>query len=183
MFLFRSKKNNTEQPGSTTSAGVAVLLVDDDPEQLEMLGLLTLNEIQVLLNDVSVNERRKRELAAIKVIKVGDQRSLRRVVEGDTEIVLTVLDCNLPEKKGESPIDQFEKKNHVITGQHRSVDIILANQPAMPILLVSTFDRFRNLVINYYKGSKGINLGFVKKNDPERVASRIRSNLEQWARR
>ena len=180
-MLFSSliRSSRPKQP-PRFSGDHAILIVEDDENQMELLSANVVNELHHLLRDSSLSETQRDKLTGAKIVKIGDLRSLKEVAESDLEIILTVLDCQIPSRKGATPTDQFEKQEHLITGQYRSVDLLVDNHPKSPVLLISALDRFRNPVIQFYKSVHRANLGFVHKRNPEKISSRVREHLQAW---
>ena len=156
-----------------------VLIVEDDEEQLVLFADFVLQEIEKLLDDENISDDQKQNLRDTRVIKVGDVDSLQKAVVKFKDVILVILDCNLPDEKGGIANDQFVKENHKITGQHKPVDIIIQNLPDIPITLISSLNRFRTMVGQYYASKYGLNLKFIKKSDVTEIKKNIASHLLQ----
>jgi len=154
-----------------------VLLVEDDPEQMAYLAQLCLGEIQQLIDDVNLSETQKSKLRSIKILKVSNIDSLEKTVSLYKEVLMTIMDCNIPDKKGGNANDQFVKSNYRITGQHRAVDIVKEALPSAPITLISSMNRFRTMVNQFYKDKHDLQLKFISKNNSEKIQNNISRNL------
>lgn len=94
-------------------------------------------------------------------------------------VFLAILDCNVPDKKGANAHDQLIKTNHIITGQHTSVDIVTEHLPGTPITLTSSLNRFQRTVNRYYESKFNLSIDFIKKNDPTRIRKNIEHSLNR----
>ncbi len=151
----------------------AILIVEDDREQMDLLVNFVLNETRKIIDKEDTTPWQRDKLKSIKVLKIGDLSSLKKVASLQVDIVLALMDCNIPDEKGGKSHDQFVKTNHRITGQHASVDLIIDRFPSAPIVMTSSMNRFQKLVTQYYKSKHDLNLKFVKKSEVEGIQDTI----------
>ncbi len=156
-----------------------LLLVEDDPDQMDLLLQFVLDEIRALSKNPNISDEKKEMLSAIKILKANNIESLRIAVSRYKDIFLAVLDCNLPDNKTSSPNDQLVKTSHRITGQHYGVDILNDNLPSVPITLISSKYRFKKIVYEYYESQYGLNITFIKKSDQDTIQRNIGYHLRR----
>ena len=142
-----------------------ILILEDDQDQMDLLTALTLGEAQKLLNDTSIDDSRKQNIKNVNIISVGDINSLHKAVLVYKNVLLAILDCNVPDTKHTPAHDQLIKTNHRITGQHKAVDLVVKNLPETPIAITSSWDRFRIIVGRYYQSKYNLTINFVRKSD------------------
>jgi hypothetical protein len=111
---------------------------------------LARSEITKIMQDENTSERQKLKIKGIQIIKVSNISSLQRAVSTHKDVLLTILDCNAPDAKGGAPHDQLIK-NHIVTGQHKAVDIVTKYIQNTPITLISSLHRFHRTVNRYYE--------------------------------
>ena len=81
----------------------SILIVEDDPDQLEMLVRLAILEIKSLLADDTLPSRAREKILSFNIIKVPEMKSLKRAVSFNKNVVLAIVDCNLPDEKWPGP--------------------------------------------------------------------------------
>ncbi|MFT6045648.1 MAG: hypothetical protein ACI9WC_001349 [Arenicella sp.] len=96
---------------------------------------MALAEIKKLIENETIGGAERQKLKSVKVLKARNISSLERAVSIHRNIILAVLDCNMPDTKGSISHDQLVKTKHLITGQHRSVDIVSEHLPETPITM------------------------------------------------
>jgi len=147
----------------------AILIVEDDIDQMNLLVDYALNEIQKLIDDENTKDEQKQALRGIKILKITNIDTLEKAVTIHKNVLLAVLDCNIPDTKSGIPHDQLIKTNYRITGQHKSVDIITKYLPSTPITMISSLNRFRKLVVQHYSVTHSLNINFISKNDQSMI--------------
>lgn len=158
----------------------AILIVEDDNEQMDLLVGYALNEIKSLIDDQASDELEIQKLKDIRILKVSNISTLEKAVIRHKNIILTVLDCNIPDIKGGVPHDQLIKTNYKITGQHKSVDILSGNIPDTPITMISSLNRFRKIVTQHYFKTHGLNINFIAKSDQAMINRNIGYYIRQY---
>ena len=158
----------------------AILIVEDDPDQMELLVSFALSEIQSLIEDGSTTDQQSQKLKDIKILKVSNISTLEKAVSVYKGILLAVLDCNIPDTKDGTSHDQLVKTNYRITGQHKSVDIVTEHLPSTPITMISSLNRFQKIVSRYYKSEHDLNINFISKNDQLMISRNIGYYLRQY---
>lgn len=181
MLLSRLKSKTGSAANKSERDGPAILIVEDDKDQMEMLASMVLEELgRGLLNEengLSVNK-----LQSVNVIKVGNRESLEKAAKRHKGIFLVILDCNIPDAKGGKANDQFVAKNHVFTGQHKSVDVLHEYLSDIPIALISTQRRFGSTVIRFYGRSAHIRLKFVPKENIDQLRQYVGQTILEWVK-
>ncbi len=179
--MFSKFKKASREPESKVSnvSLPIIVIVEDDPDQMLLLADFVLSEIRHLKDKASTNLAQQDWLKSVRVVKVSNARALKQVAMAHDTAVLVILDCNIPDKQGGKANDQFVADNHVITGQHKSVDLLVNHLPDAPLTLISSMNRFRSTVTNYYREKHGIDLAFLSKND----AMKIKKNIGYYLRR
>jgi len=167
---------NTDSVNNTPS----ILILEDDVDQMDLLVNFTLSEIKKLTDDESTDSQRRKKIKNIRIIKVTNIKSLHKAVTLHKGILLAVLDCNAPDTRGSKAHDQLVKTNHVITGQHRSVDIVTEHLPEIPITMISSLNRFQHIVNRYYDSKHNLKIRFVSKNDQLKIRKSIEFHLRQY---
>ncbi len=167
---------------SESKNGPKIILVEDDPDQMDLLVQCALDEINKIIENVNTSESDKQRLNSIKIVKVSNIRSLERAISKYKDLFFAVLDCNLPDVKGGKPNDQLVKVKHRITGQHRAVDIVHKHVPTAPITLISSRYRFKSVVYQYYEDMDGLNITFISKDNQEMIQRNIGYHLRQFMR-
>ena len=158
-----------------------VLVVEDDVDQLDMLAEIVLDEVRSLLHKSDSSTIQQQVLRSIKVVKVTNAAQLAKSLVAFENIVLAILDCNIPDNLGERPHDQFVIENHRITGQHKSVDLVIEKSPEADLVLISSMKRFQRTVLKYYKNHRAMQLKFFDKSDAVNLKSIVRSSLTKFA--
>lgn len=160
----------------------SILILEDDLEQMELLVNFALTEINKLIVHENTNDDQRQKMKTVNIIKVSNINSLKKAVSIHKGIFLAVLDCNTPHTKTSASDDQLVKTNHVITGQHKPVDIVTKHLPDTPITLISSMDRFQRIVNRYYESKHNLNINFIRKSNPKKIQSNIGFHLrEYWA--
>lgn len=157
-----------------------ILIVEDDVDQKDLLVGFAESELKKILNDKKINDQQKQKIRKIKIISVKDIDSLQLAVSIHKKVVLATLDCNIPDVKGGAANDQFIKKNHVITGRHKSIDILIEHSPNTPITMISSLDRFKRIVTKYYKNKYNLDINFIRKKEALIIQGNIRYYLRQY---
>jgi len=165
MVLRRFKKNgkdnnkgNKVSPSDTKVEQPKLLIIEDDPEQMELLVSFASSEMQKRLDDQSTTEQQKEKVKSIRIIPTTNIESLQKILSLYKNIFWVLMDCNIPDTKGGEPHDQLIKINHAITGRHKSVDLIIDNLPGTPITMISTLNRFEKLNKSIEEGAEqGLN--------------------------
>ena len=156
-----------------------ILIVEDDIDQLRLLVDFAQTEIKRNIDNQNTNELQKQKLSNIKIITATNISSLQKAVKIHKNILLAILDCNIPDTKGDKPHDQFIKTNHKITGQHKAVDIVSEYIPDTPITMISSLNRFQRIVNQYYKNKYNLGINFIKKKDTSIIQNNIGWYLRQ----
>jgi len=68
-----------------------LLIAEDDAEQMDLLASFALDEIEKLAAHENTTEKKKQILSNINIIKVGNVRSLKKVISSQEDIILAVL--------------------------------------------------------------------------------------------
>ena len=157
-----------------------ILILEDDPDQMQMLTSFALNELQKFVDNIDTSEEKKEKIANVKIISVTCIDALRKVSEKYDQVLLALLDGNTPDEKGGDPHDQFIKSNHQITGEHQAIEIVKKMLPNTPITMISTLDRFRKLVFKHYNTQHEMNINFINKSDQEMIGNNIGYYLRQY---
>jgi len=157
-----------------------ILILEDDPEQMDLLANLALNEIQTLLDDENTDQAQKQALLEVNIIKVADLHSLKTAAKNYKNTILAILDCNIPDTKETPPHDQFVKNGYKITGQHRSVDIVRKYLPDAQITLISSMLRFQRIVIRHYQDQHDLNINFISKNEQDKINRNMAYYLRKY---
>ena len=165
---------------TNTNNNHVILILEDDPEQMDLLSNFALNEIQKLLDDEGVSQSLKQELLNINIIRVLDLYSLKRAAQKYPQTILAILDCNAPDTKDSAPHDQFIKSGYKITGRHRSVDIVRKYLPNTQITLISSLLRFQRIVTRYYQSQHDLNINFISKSEQEKINRNIGHYLRKY---
>lgn len=171
-------KKKDSSPEENTKSNI--LIAEDDPDQKSLLVNFALDEIRMLIQNVNTSEEKKQQLKNIKIISASDIKSLRKAASTHEHALMALLDCNIPDEKGGKPHDQFVKTNHKITGQHKSVDIVLELLPGTPITMVSSMNRFQKIVTQYYQKEFDFSINFISKKDILMIQRNIRYYLRQY---
>ena len=132
---------------------------------MELLFDSTKNEIQKLFNDVDTGQEQKQKLTNIKIIKVSNISDLKRALSTYKNVLLAIVDANIPDAVDGVAHDQFIKTNYRITGQHKTIDFICSQSINTPITLISSLNRFQKIVTRYYKVNHGLIINFISKRD------------------
>jgi len=157
-----------------------ILIIEDDPDQMNLLANFTISQIKTLSEDVKTNAKGKQRLSDIRILKITNISSLRKAVSMYKNVFLAVLDCNIPDTRDSVSHDQLVKTNHRITGQHNSVDILIEKLPNTPITMISSLGRFQKIVLQHYENKPGVNINFIRKNDQSMINTNIGEHLAQY---
>ena len=158
----------------------SVLILEDDPDQMNILVSFMHSEIKKLLIDANLNEEQKQNLQTVQIISANNIKSLQELVSTHSNVLLAILDCNIPDEEGGVAHDQFIKTNHIITGQHKPVEILIKNLPDTPITMISSMNRFQRTVNKYYKTKHNLNINFIPKNEGAVLEKNIRYYLRKY---
>jgi len=162
---------------SSTDEQAYVLILEDDPDQMDLFVGLVMNELRQLIDADDTPDDIKSRFKRVGILKLNNIESLKRAAKEYQGVVLMIMDCNVPARRGKPPEDQFIKEKHRITGQHRSVDIALKDFRGAPIILTSSMDRFKTMVTQYYRNQADLNLRFFRKSDIEGIQKALRKRL------
>jgi len=157
-----------------------IFLLEDDADQIDLLASFIIEEIQNKIADTQLNETQKQVLRDIKIAKLTDVQSLEIASNRYSNVILAIMDCNLPDSKGDMPHDQFVRINQRITGQHKPVDILISQLPSTPITLISTLNRFKHLVTSHYRRKHDLMINFINKSDQEMIQRNIAYYLRKY---
>ena len=157
-----------------------VLIMEDDLDQMSLLVDFVQTEIKNTINNEHIDADKKQMLLDIKIITVTNIASLRKAVALHGNVLLAILDCNIPDTRGGVPHDQFIKTNHLITGQHVAVDIVSNALPRTPITMISSLNRFQKIINVYYKNKYGFAINFIRKSDASTIQNNIGWYLRQF---
>jgi len=159
-----------------------ILIAEDDADQLDFMIALTLSEINKLISDDQTDEQQRKILKQLKIVKASSIEGLKKKAAVCNRVLFAIVDCNMPDLDKGTPNDQLVKTKHRITGQHRSVDIIIKHLPNTPITMVSSRDRFRRLINKYYNDKYALNINFIAKADQATISRNILNNLNRYIR-
>ena len=181
MVFTRIKKALT-QPSDTSQQTVSpyILLVEDDPEQMSLLVMWAQAETSKLLNSDAISPRQKEEINRIKLIKANNSEALEQVVKKHKGAILALMDCNIPDTKNGVANDQFVKNNRKITGQHRSVDLVLEHIPSTQVTMISSLNRFDKLIQRHYQTTPDLHINFINKKNQKMISNNIGYYLRQY---
>ena len=157
-----------------------LLIVEDDAEQMDLLTAYALSEVEKLVVHENTTEQKKQALQSIDILRATNVQSLKKALSSKANIFLAILDCNLPDAKGESAHDQLIKTNYRITGQHKPIDLVIEYSPHTPITMISSFNRFKSLLNQYYENKHDLSINFIRKNDQSMIKRNIGHYLRQY---
>lgn len=178
--IIGSLNTSNDSDAVNDSNSAYILILEDDPDQMSILTTFTLDELQKFIDYENTSEEQKVKITNVKIITVSNIEVLKKAVEKHHNIFLALLDGKTPDEKGSEPHDQFIKKNHQITGKHRAIEIVKAKLPNTPITMVSSLNRFKNLVLKHYKTEHKLDINFINKDDGEMIKDNIHYHLEQY---
>lgn len=158
----------------------SLLILEDDPDQMVLLVSLVNREIEHILQNEVLNQVQRQVLETIQIFKSDSINSLRAAIAAQDNVVLALLDCNTPDKRGGQANDQFVKTNFVITGQHAAVDVVINHEPKTPITLISSMGRFQRIVSKYYAANDSLAVAFINKDDTARIANNVRHHIKKY---
>jgi len=165
-----------------TSQNSIILIVEDDPDQMGLLTNFARSEIKKINHDKNLDDQQKQTIGSIRIVKVGNIESLKKALSAYKNVMLVILDCNIPDTKGGKAHDQFVKTNHMLTGRHKSVDIIIEHMPNTPITMISSLNRFQTMVTKYYLSEHNISINFISKNNQSMIKKNIGYYLRRYLR-
>jgi len=157
-----------------------ILILEDDSDQMDLLTELASNEIKKYLDDEVLSDEQWQKVSDIRILKVSDVKSLKQAVSTHKKVLLAILDCRTPDAKGGTPNDQLVKTNHLITGQHNSVDIVTEHIPETSIIMTSSQDRFQRIVNRYYEGKLDTKIDFIRESNLARIKKTIDFKLREY---
>ena len=157
-----------------------ILFLEDDYDQSKLLMSFARKAIDGLSESDSISESLQRKIRRVEIVSVGDIKSLDKATAGYDRILLAVLDCNTSDAKGLPAHNQFVKDKHVITGQHKAVDLVIKNSPNTPITIISALGRFQSIVRKYYAKNNGLNIDFIAKRDSLKIRQHIHQELAAY---
>ncbi len=158
----------------------AIFVLEDDVDQMNLLAQLIMVEVRALREARTLSSKQLELLKSMQIIKIGDLLTLRKACQNFKSIAFSLVDCNIPDDKHSVPHDQFVKTNHLVTGQHRSVDLISQCAPGAPITLMSSMDRFQRLVIRYYEDQSELAIKFISKRERSKLSNAIATHLRDY---
>ncbi|NNC99987.1 MAG: hypothetical protein HKN85_07390 [Gammaproteobacteria bacterium] len=159
----------------------SILIVEDDVDQLDMLVHFVSSEVKAILNDEEIPKHQREKLKTFNIMKVSEMKSLQQAVEFTNNVIVTLLDCNIPDRKGIAPEDQFKKDDkQLITGQHHAVDLIAQHLPDTPITLISSMRRFQKTITRFYESNSDLKLKFISKDDGTKIREDVRNHLLKY---
>lgn len=161
---------------------LAILILEDDVDQMALLIDSVLNEIKNIIDDENISLEIRNQIKNTNIIKTTNINALEKAVSLDKTVILAILDCNTPDTDGGNSHDQLIKSNYKITGQHRSVDIVSKSLPNTPITMISSLNRFQKIVTKYYDSKYNLSINFIKKSEPLMIKRNIRYYLRQYLR-
>jgi len=174
---YLSKKNRLTPP--VVSEKSYLLILEDDPEQMEMLVEFAMQEMHKLYENDGADQEYKEKITNMSVISASSIDALKNQITKNKNILFALLDCNTPDKQGEKPHDQFIKTNYQITGQHKAVDLMTKHLPNVPVTMISSFNRFQKIVLNHYERTHNLTMNFIKKKDHLMIKNNINYYLRQ----
>ena len=157
----------------------AILIAEDDHDQRTLLIDFVMSQIKKVLENETLNDQQRQKLKNVQIMSVSNIASLGRAASKNINILLAILDCNMPDTKGKPSHDQFIKTDHKITGQHSAVDIVTEHLPNTPITMISSQNRFQRIISLFYKNKFDIEINFISKKDPSTIRRNIRYYLLQ----
>ena len=149
----------------STDNGSNILILEDDPDQMELLTDFAISEVKKFIEHDNTDKKLIPALKNIKVIRVTNLAALKKVITEHKNVLLALLDCNIPDTKDSIAHDQLVKTNHKITGRHNSVDLVIKHLPGTPITMISSLNRFQKIVTQHYKNDLNLNINFINKTD------------------
>lgn len=171
--------SNNDQQSNDENNSASILIGEDDHDQRKLLIDIAMSQIKRILEDDNLNDEQRQSLKKIQIISVSNIASLARATAKHKEVLLAILDCNMPDSKGSPSHDQFIKTKHKITGQHKAVDLVTEHLPDTPITMISSQNRFARIINLFYKNKLGIEINFISKNDPSTITRNIRYYMLQ----
>ncbi len=178
--LLKKNREKSDENVAEDSDAHHILILEDDPDQMDLLVNFALTEMRKLLDDKNTTKQQKTKLSKIKVISASSIESLTSAVKNNGHILLALLDCNIPDAKGGKSHDQFIKVNHSITGKHKSVEIVVDHLPDTPITMISTLDRFQKITHKYYINKYSLDINFISKKDLQMIKRNVGYYLRQY---
>ena len=169
-----------DQRKKSDDASSAILIAEDDADQKNLLVDFAVSQVKRALEDTTLNDEQRNKLSSIQIISVADIAALKKAVSINKNVLLAILDCNMPDIKGSPSHDQFIKTNHRITGQHKAVDVVIKSLPNTPITMISSLHRFQKIISVFYKKEFDLDINFISKNDPSTIRRNIRYYLKQY---
>ena len=157
-----------------------ILILEDDQDQMDFLVNIAQQEIQKRLHNLESNDN---QVDKIVIVKLTNLQSLKKAVSSYDKVILALMDCNIPDRRGGKSNDQLVKTNYKITGQHNAVDTVLEKMSDVPITLISAKNRFKKIIRQYYESSLDITINFIKKEDHDVIAKNIRYYLNMYLNR
>lgn len=170
------KKNGLPHEGAAHSY---ILIVEDDPDQMAMLVDFAENELKRLISGDHISPSKKEKLKNVKLLTASNINSLKNAASDHSNVLLALLDGNIPDTKGGVAHDQFIKTGHKITGQHKCVDIVSEHLPNTPVTMISSMTRFQKIVHQYYKNRHDLSINFIRKKDTSIIQRNIAFYLRQ----
>ena len=150
-----------------------ILIIEDDPDQMGLLVDFAQEEMKKIISNEHFDDAQLVEIKNIKIITATNIKALEKAIQTHKNILLAILDCNIPDTKGGSPHDQFIKTAYKITGQHKAVDIVSKHLPDTPITMISSMNRFQKIVTQYYESKHDLSINFIRKSDFEIIKKNI----------
>ena len=157
-----------------------ILILEDDQDQMDFLVNIAQQEIQKRLHNLESNDN---QVDKIVIVKLTNLQSLKKAVSSYDKVILALMDCNIPDRRGGKSNDQLVKTNYKITGQHNAVDTVLEKMSDVPITLISAKNRFKKIIRQYYESNLDITINFIEKEDHDVIAKNIRYYLNMYLNR
>lgn len=157
-----------------------ILILEDDHDQMALLVDFAVSEIRKFINDENINDQQRQQIKKTRIIKVNDINSLQKAVSVHRNVIMAILDCNTPDIKGRAAHDQLVKTNHIVTGQHKAVDIVTKHLPGTTITMTSSMDRFQRIINKYYESKHNLSINFIRKSNPSKLKRNIEQSLREY---
>lgn len=149
---------------------------------MDLLVGITVSKLKRLLRDAAIPAEQRKKLKPFNILRVSEMKSLEQAVTTDDNVIVAIVDCNIPDAEGAEPHNQFVKKDsHEVTGQHKAVDLIAQHLPGTPIVLMSSMRRFQRTVPRFYAAQSELQLEFISKDDISKIREKIGNHLRAYA--
>ena len=132
------------------------------------------------MDDDNITALKRDKLKQVKLLTASNLKSLTNAVSDHKNILLALLDGNIPDTKGGTAHDQFIKTGHKITGEHHTVNVVTKYLPDTPVTMISSMSRFQKIVHQYYKKHHDLSINFIHKKDAPIIVRNIAFYLRQY---